>query len=223
MYNNIRAQIKAESNKHMQDQISYMKDSENTLEHWSTRTRWNQYQQGIINHEQVAEYAEKRIRKTFEKQAIRFLSRLNAAEKAPDVVSVEISVEWTKSRVWGYNPQARVRVYMNGGWEEYTGAASGCGYDKESAAVAEALDKCPSIIKMLCDKKEAAILDSATPSAGSRSNEKYIHYGAGYGAIPYFEGGVGMSSLRGVFEACGYKLETESHGKSYDYYCFATK
>lgn len=47
---------------------------------------------------------------------------------------VWIRVDWTKSRTWGYCPAVRWN-----GRKAKAGSASGCGYDKESAAMNEAL------------------------------------------------------------------------------------
>lgn len=47
--------------------------------------------------------------------------------------------------------------------------------------------------------------------------------GAGYGAIPYFEGGVGMSSFVCVFNACGFVLEHSHETDKTCYYYFVKK
>lgn len=71
----------------------------------------------------------------------------------------------------------------------------------------------------MCEKKESEL--AAGAEAGTEynsSNAKYIAYGAGYGSIPYFEGGVGTGSHIKVFEACGIKCELERHHKNTDFY-----
>jgi hypothetical protein len=52
------------------------------------------------------------------------------------------------------------------------------------------------------------------------TNNSLIHYGAGYGVLPYFEGGVGISSFYGVFEKCGYKCTSSHETKTTDFYHF---
>lgn len=51
-----------------------------------------------------------------------------------------INVDWHRSRMWGSNPRAEVWANLAGIRGDYTnGTVSGCGYDKESAAVDLAL------------------------------------------------------------------------------------
>ena len=49
---------------------------------------------------------------------------------------VVVNTEWIRSQVWGWNPRARVFVNYHMAGE---GRASGCGYDKQSAAINSAL------------------------------------------------------------------------------------
>ena len=44
-------------------------------------------------------------------------------------------------------------------------------------------------------------------------------YGAGYGAIPYYEGGVGTNCFIWILKANGFNCE-EVHGKHFDSYSF---
>ena len=39
------------------------------------------------------------------------------------------------------------------------------------------------------------------------SNEKAIGYGAGYGAIPYYERCIGVNTLIAILEKCGYEVK----------------
>lgn len=55
-----------------------------------------------------------------------------------------INVDWHRSRMWGSNPRAEVWANLAGIRGDYTnGTVSGCGYDKESAAVDLALKDNP--------------------------------------------------------------------------------
>ena len=125
------------------------------------------------------------------------LAEVEAAE-LPQVIN--ISVEWHRSSVWGYNPAAeisaeRCRTY---------GKASGCGYDKESAAVASALNAIPEALKIIY---------------------KYVDEGGAlpYGArvwagLPSFAGGAGIGCYRLIFEACGYEWRQVGSGKLFNCY-----
>lgn len=155
----------------------------------------------------------------------RDVEKIEAAKNAEDVTEVTISVEWRKSRIWGYNPFATVTVYGTENYGVFRDTASGCGYDKESAAVADALDQSNMVKRLLYKVKEKALQDGweygGQLNAKTESNADCIAYGAGYGTLPYFEGGVGMSSLIRVFEKCGLTLKASHSGKHYDFYHFA--
>ena len=205
------------------------KPGDNGIKHYCTAARWDQYQAGKISREKIVELTIKRMEKRQDKATAEKLKKLEKAAAAPDLESVSISVEWTRSRVWGYNPAAEIVVNAGGHYSKYTGSASGCGYDKRTAAIGAALNQSASVLKMLYTAKEKALatMDPEKIEAmkkgyifGSESNRDFIHYGAGYGVLPYFEGGVGMSSFRGVFEACGYKCSADHATKHYDYYHF---
>lgn len=226
-YTNIMALIEREAEESKETRRRYICDEENTgsLERNSTPLRWGQFKRGEIDRETANGYALKRAFREVDKWTAQKMKKIERAENAAAVVSVSISVEWHKSRTWGSNPTAEVTVVdTNGHYYTGRGSASGCGYDKESAAVASAINGCDAIIKMLCDCKESALENGATCEGKTNdSNRDVIAYGAGYGAIPYFEGGVGMSSHERVFNACGLVLKNQSHGKTYDSYYFETK
>ena len=125
------------------------------------------------------------------------LAEVEAAE-LPQVIN--ISVEWHRSAVWGYNPSATVAA----DYRRTYGKASGCGYDKESAAVAQALNANPGILKILY---------------------KYANYGANFpygvnvwAGLPSFAGGVGVNCYRSIFEACGYEWRQVASGKLFTCY-----
>lgn len=179
-------------------------DPDRGLKANSTETRWNQYQAGIISREKAVELATKRATKQIEKKTAAKLAKLDRVANAPDLIFISVSVEWVRSRTWGYNPHVEVRTNTG----TYTGTASGCGYDKESAAIADAFNKCDSILKALYQLKENGLRagktdESKTASCG-RSNGDICGYGAGYGAMPYFEGGVGASCFWSILKNCGF-------------------
>lgn len=87
------------------------------------------------------------------------------------------------------------------------------------------MGKIDELIKILCDMKEAAMeagigLGYNNPG----SNEKYIAYGAGYGAIPYYEGGVGFSCFDNILIKAGFTpVVRDESGKHSDYYYYVRK
>ncbi len=196
------------------------KESDEGIKRHSTAARWDAYQAGKISREKAVELATARRMKELDKNMQEQFKKLAAAEAAPDVKSIAIHVEWKRSATWGYNPHASVIVNQA---NRYTGSASGCGYDKRTAAIADALNQNASVRRMLYQAKEKALQAGYDPESakmhGPESNRYCIAYGAGYGVLPYFEGGVGMGSFYNVFEACGMKVtERDERGKHYDFY-----
>lgn len=133
------------------------------------------------------------------------LEKIEAAEAAHLPENVNISVELTRSRVWGWNPHATVRA-----WATVTeDGASGCGYDKESAAIAGAMNANPEIMRILYDHAEAG-----------ESFPYSVHTFAG---LPSFDGGCGVSCFRSVFEACGYEWRQVASGRTFNAYTLHKK
>lgn len=225
-YTRIEQLITKEADERKEMKAHYITDKENTgtLRANLTERRWEQYTNGEIDRETANGYAITRANKKIDKYTAKEFDRLLQASEAPAVVSVSISVEWKRSRLWGMCPTASAIVTDESGHVyRGTGRASGCGYDKESAAVADALNGSPSILRMLCDCKEEALKAKDATGRMSESNAQFIAYGAGYGSIPYFEGGVGMSAHERVFNACGLRLAHQSHGHAFDCYDFEVK
>jgi hypothetical protein len=129
---------------------------------------------------------------------------IEAVLSSPDFSSIRISVEWKTSRTWGANPTAEICVIGQG---RYYGKASGCGYDKLSTSVAEALNQSNSVLKALY---------LAKAKKPNKTNRDLFGYGSGYGVLPSFEGGVGVSCYPSIFKAAGFKFTTTGSGKMFD-------
>ena len=128
------------------------------------------------------------------------LQKLADVEDAELPQVINISVEWHRSAMWGYNPSATVAA----DYRRTYGKASGCGYDKESAAVANALNANPEALK---------IIYKYVNDGGS------LPYGASvWAGLPSFNGGCGVSCYRSIFEACGYEWRTVAIGKMFNCY-----
>lgn len=196
----------------------YKKESDEGIRKYSTDYRWNQYQRGKISREKAVELAVVRELKKLEKELLTDLERLEAIESAKIPSFISIKKEWVKSRTWGNNPHSEIHVQNEVYFE---GRASGCGYDKESAAFASAAKGSFALKKILCDLKEAALKegksDKSKTACTGIDNREVCGYGAGYEPIPGFEGGVGMNSIISIFKRYGYDV-VESHGKRYDSY-----
>lgn len=192
--------------------------NDNGLKRESTATRWEQYTSGKITRAEAVELATKRAYKAIDKDTAEKLAKLDRIAQAPELSYITVAVEWKRSSVWGFNPTATVTTNT----EFASGHASGCGYDKESAAIADAFNQCDSILKALYTYKEnqlqAGKTDESKTASCGRSNGSIIGYGSGYGAIPYFEGGVGASCFWAILKKCGYITRENHSGKHSDFY-----
>lgn len=190
------------------------------LKEYLTAAKYTDYTSGKITRDRAIEIATARAYKDIDKQTAKKLSLITAAENAPALNSINISVEWARSRVWGYNPTATAAAYStaNDGaqtYDEKTGRASGYGYDKQSAAISESLNKIPAVLKVLYLAEEKRLTGRESRKQARRD---FIGYGAGYGVLPYFEGGCGVSVYHKIFKSCGYVFKCVGSGKMFDAY-----
>ena len=207
-YEMIKKEIIVENETYCKNMLKVIKEREEILKRESTPTRWNQYQQKRITYPELIEYTSKRIKRKYEKVIQSELEVLKQIEEAEVPNEITIHVDWVKNTYWGNNPHTTI----TDGKRRYFGSASGCGYDKRSAAIAEALNQSYSILKILCNKKEHELQIGKTGTNG-----KLIGYGSGYSAIPNFKSGVGIESFRRIFENCNYNWNDYS-GEKYDMY-----
>lgn len=141
----------------------------------------------------------KRAREAAREAKKRF-ARVHEVEEVEAPAAVSITVEWHNSRLWGANPHAIV----TGDKRRSEGRASGCGYDKESAAIASAFNQNSEILKILYDHAEAG---------GT------LPYGVDvWAGLPSFAGGCGVSCFYSIFEACGYTFRQVASVKMFDVY-----
>ena len=65
-------------------------------------------------------------------------------------LTISINIEYKRNRTWGWNPTATVTASLDGvRTDTTTGTASGCGYDKLSAAVCHAFSGNPLLQTLL--------------------------------------------------------------------------
>ena len=195
----------------------HRKESDTGLERYSTPLRWKQYNAGTITREQAVLYAVSRSARQVDKWTHQQESKLRTAAAAPALRELSVGVEWRKSSTWGNNPTATAHASDG----VYTGTASGCGYDKESAAVADALNQSPAVMRVLYQAAEDALRDGEKVP---RFDNGVVHwgdvlgYGAGYAVLPYFEGGVGVSCFWNIFKRCGFSAGWVAGGRTFDSY-----
>ena len=161
---------------------------------------------------ELREYLTKRIEKKAQADINKFVSRVAAVEYcATEIQSINISVDWTKSRTWGLCPMATIRVnYVNNSCDTFTSRrVTGCGFCKESTAISEALTQCNNLLHLMYAIKNENV---------TAKNSDLFGYGAGYGATPYFEGGTGTECYPRIFKTLGFEFNSVAHGKTFDVY-----
>ena len=139
-------------------------------------------------------------------QAIAAITQAFAVE-LPEYIRVDVN--WTKSRTWGNCPQAEVWA----GERTSSNVMSGWGYDKESAATADAFNLNPVFARIVAT---CAWLDMKESKATGK-NETTYGYSVNY--LGYrFNGGVGYSCHDRIIRRAGYKLKAEFHPNTSDGY-----
>ena len=133
----------------------------------------------------------------------KYLHKLERAANAPELRDLTVCVEWAKSRTWGANPTATVTVNDSHHYET-TGHASGYGYDRGSAAIANAMNANAAVLRILYTHAE--------------KGGKFAYSVYTFAGLPYFDGGCGVSCFRNVFEGCGYEWRDLVHRKTFDSY-----
>lgn len=199
VYEMLKKEVIAENLTYCKNILDAIEEDEEILKRESTSTRREQYQHKWITYTELLKYTSKRIQRKYEKELQKKIETIEACEIAEMPETISVLVEWKKSNIWGSNPHATVKI----GNAEFKGFASGCGYDKMSTAVAEAFNQSNRMKKILLETKEAALQAGETGGNGN-----LIGYGTGYGALPYFEYGVGINCFIGILQRAGYKCNT---------------
>ena len=157
-----------------------------------------------------------------QKEINKELNYLKVIEETEDFKGdLVITIEWKKSYMWGMNPKA----YTDKGF--IGSSIGGCGYCKLSTATAEALNSDKSIIKLMCEKIEKELRnpkDSYTEQNGRTEKGtgnlrvEVLGYGSGYGAIPSFSGGVGVSCHERILKNIGLNMRDISNTNTTNVY-----
>lgn len=149
----------------------------------------------------------------YDKMLAEDIDRIVEIEGADDFKGeLAVTVEWKKSRMWGSNPTAHT---SDGDRSESIG---GCGYDKESTAIAEVLNRNLSLLKLMYGRKNKDYKQWEDLESQSDYNHKVLGYGSGYSILPRFEGGVGVSSHQRMMENLGLEMRNISSTDRTDTY-----
>lgn len=208
--------VERENNKELKKEMNLLKKASvnDMLDSWYykeklTKRQIEKIQNNELTTKTIKELIENKIAKEYESRLTKNIKKIDMIQQTNNTINtINISINWIKSATWGHNPHATITTDAGHLTE---GRASGCGYDKESAAIAEALNKNNDILKLLYIAKNKKMTLKNT------HNHDILGYGAGYGVLPYFEGGVGVSSLMNIFKKLGYHV-TEYHTEKSDFY-----
>jgi hypothetical protein len=217
LFINLFAAIEAEQNNRLTDFVNHLnecKTIEEVLKQWRFTDLLPKGKKNFtwVSFDQLKNYLLDRRAKYVKKQLAKDLKHLEEVSEAGEVREINISVEWKKNRTWGSNPTAEAQFKGQNNYNRYSsGSIGGCGYDKESTAVANALNQDYSFLKLLYMYKESINFEG-------KQNRDIFGYGSGYGILPRLEGGVGVSCYPTIFETLGYKWQQVGNGKMYNAY-----
>ena len=214
--NNLRKAVKVQSKERLTRDLQYfeehktLEEKEKYVNSWAYKKNLaKQYKLNNAKTEKQKINVLKSLIKAHEKENLDSeITKIEQAENylnsGSKILSLCITIDWVKNRTWEANPHAEICLQTTDDYKTANGTASGCGYDKESAATSSALNAISEI---------KALMYLA-------ANKKKLPYGSGHYALPYFEDGVGQSSINRVLEAMGFKKISEAHGNTYDLYTF---
>lgn len=117
---------------------------------------------------------------------INAMNRLLYATQVEKLAFITLQISWNRNPTWGWNPTCRAS------WNSYhgTGRASGCGYDKLSAAVNKALESI-GMTRFLIEHYHEV---------------KDLYGICTYDGLPHLDiGGKGINELEKILQAAGWK------------------
>lgn len=184
----------------------------NMFENWEEFTACWWYKENITptkakeSKTRQREFLIKKLKRQEEKYINEQINKIDEVNQAEPVRYLSIICEWWRSSTWGMCPSVETRS-----GEYHIGGASGCGYDKLSSAIAQALNQDKRVLKRLYTLAEKGLRQ------GKKTFHEIIGYGSGYGSLPYFEGGVGYTCFKSMFDKMNATVNTWSEGKTSDH------
>jgi hypothetical protein len=144
------------------------------------------------------------------REAVKFQKKVEAVKAQPELESLTITIEWRKSRMWGWNPYATGEAITKEGYRMVGMAkASGCGYCKRSTVIADLFNQ--FLRHKLYDQKVISGLCKSKPY-GIRLRE------VGKNWLSYFEGGIGEDCYSDISKAIGGTWKQIANAKHVDVY-----
>ena len=193
-------------------------DKEHNCYRLKSDVRW--MAKGHVVLQEDVDKARQYLEKSLPKVIGMWTRRLEDADKAGKLIELTIRVEWSRSSAYGSNPHAF--AYLSYEDEKYgtnsamgEARASGCGYDKRSAAVCEAL--CFNHRK----KDDYGVARLAARASLDRfviehGEELWKEYAIDRTPIPHFNfSGKGMSTFTRLFKRIGCRFDPAPAVKDY--------
>ena len=199
--NNLMNSLRLEGKKELEKVVKSIEvGNMNTINFYITDLRKQQLKDGKITLEKVQQIAIKKATKEMEKQIAKKMDQVkNIDSTIENIEDINIIVQTKKTNL-GYQCKATLATDTLRIDGKYTG---GWGYDKLSTAIAEVLNQYQPLMKVMYK-----YIDDKMWEEGSLTinNHEVLGYGSGYGILPYFENGVGVSSFYTIFDNLGLKL-----------------
>ena len=199
--NNLMNSIRLEGKKELEKVVKNIEAGNiNTINFYITDLRKQQLKDGKITLEKAQQIAIKKANKEIEKQTAKKIGKIRNIESTTEnIEDINIIVQTKKTNL-GYQHKAilatdtiRIEGKYTGGW----------GYDKLSTAISEVLNQYHPLMKLMYNYIDNKMFEEGSLTI---NNHKVLGYGSGYGILPYFESGVGVSSFYKIFDNLGLKL-----------------
>lgn len=202
MFINLKNSLVSKNNEEVKRQLENIENENmNILNFYTTNLRQEQYKEGKISMDKFKACAKTKMLKETKKQLDKELKELEKVEnnhKIFDNLYIQIS---SKKTNMGY----QFKATLSDGFETIEGRfTGGWGYDKLSSAISEVLNEYLPLKELLYNYKEKYLFENKLLQA---DNHDILGYGSGYGILPYFEGGVGVSSYYKIFNTIGLEFK----------------
>ena len=202
MFINLKNSLMSKNNEEVKRQLENIENENmNTLNFYTTNLRQEQFKEGKISMDKFKACAKTKMLKETKKQLDKELKELEKIEnnhKLFDTLYIQIQ---SKKTSLGYQFKATLSDSIEKIEGKYTG---GWGYDKLSSAISEVLNEYLPLKELLYNYKEKYLFENKLIQA---NNHEIFGYGSGYGILPYFEGGVGVSSYYEIFNTIGLEFK----------------
>ena len=199
--NNLLNSIRLEGKKELEKVVKNIEAGNMiTIDFYITNLRQQQLKDGKITLEKAQQIAIKKATKELEKRTAKKIEKVkNIYATIENMEDINIIIQTKKTNL-GYQHKAilatdtvRIEGKYTGGW----------GYDKLSTAIAEVLNQYQPLMKAMYEYIDDKMFEEGSLTI---NNHEVLGYGAGYGILPYFESGVGVSSFYKIFDNLGLKL-----------------